>query len=257
MRKLFVCGALATALSSFAAPVAAQTTTTSVSAQSAPLEKRWSVDFGIGWDNTISGNVNSGAIGVLNNQTVVILKNTYADVYGTGLHMRFGGGYMIDDVSEVKVTFTFQSLDADLVRMGDIGVSNLYGQYSDYQSFGLDVGYRRYVQLGSNPAIRGYGEALAGIGFVDKTDVILVAPSSNFVRDATDFYDQTAAFNLGINAGVLYEVNPKLGVFGQVGLRYVTGQGDVDQFNDTSLDKINDKSSRWAMPFTGGIRFRF
>ncbi len=123
MRKLFVCGALATALSSFAAPVAAQTTTTSVSAQSAPREKRWSVDFGIGWDNTISGNVNSGAIGVLNNQTVVILKNTYADVYGTGLHMRFGGGYMIDEETEVRATFTLQSLDADLVPMGDIGLA--------------------------------------------------------------------------------------------------------------------------------------
>ena len=122
MRKLLVCGAFAALVSSFAAPAYAQ--------GNVP-EKRWSVDFGIGWDNTISGNVNSGAIGVLNNQTVVILKNTYADVYGTGLHMRFGGGYMIDDVSEVKVTFTFQSLDADLVRMGDLGVSNLYGQYSD------------------------------------------------------------------------------------------------------------------------------
>ena len=119
MRKLLVGGALAALVSSFAAPVYAQ--------GNVP-ERRWSVDFGIGWDNTISGNVNSGAIGVLNNQTVVILKNSYEDVYGTGLHMRFGGGYMIDDVSEVKVTFTFQSLDADLVRMGDIGVSNLYGQ---------------------------------------------------------------------------------------------------------------------------------
>jgi opacity protein-like surface antigen len=226
-------------------------------AQSTDVTYPWSVEFGIGWDNSISGNINSSGIGRLNNQAVVILKNSYEDVYGTGLHLRFGGGYLIDEVSEVRATFTFQSLDADLVRMGDIGVSNLYGQYSDYQSLGLDVGYRRYIQLGSNPAVRGYGEALAGIGFVDKTDVILVAPSSNFVRDATDFYDQTAAFNLGINAGVLYEINPKFGVFGQVGLRYVTGQGDVDQFNDTSLDKINDKSSRWAMPFTGGIRFRF
>jgi opacity protein-like surface antigen len=257
MRKLFLCGALATALSSFAAPVAAQTTTTSVSAQSAPREKRWSVDFGIGWDNTISGNVNSGAIGVLNNQTVVILKNTYADVYGTGLNMRFGGGYMLDDVSELKLTFTFQSLDADLTRLGDIGVSNLYGQYSDYQSLSMDVGYRRYLPFQSHPTIRGYGEALIGIAFVDKTDVILVAPSSNFVRDATDFYDQTAAFAFGVNAGVLFDVNPKWSIFTQLGLRYVTGQGDVDQFNDTSLDTINDKSSRWAMPFTAGVRFRF
>ena len=29
-------------------------------------DRPWSVDFGIGWDNTISGNINSGAIGTLN-----------------------------------------------------------------------------------------------------------------------------------------------------------------------------------------------
>lgn len=30
---------------------------------------------------------------MLNNQAVVITRNRYEDVYGTGLHIRFGGGY--------------------------------------------------------------------------------------------------------------------------------------------------------------------
>ena len=34
-------------------------------AQTAP-ERRWSADFGIGFDNGISGNINSGAIGTYN-----------------------------------------------------------------------------------------------------------------------------------------------------------------------------------------------
>ena len=78
-----------------------------------PKDTPWSVEFAIGWDNSISGNINSSGIGTLNNQAVVVTKNTYEDVYGTGLHIRFGGGYMIDDITEVRVTFTFQSLDAD------------------------------------------------------------------------------------------------------------------------------------------------
>ena len=83
----------------------------------------------------------------VNNQTVAILKNTYKDVYGTGLHQRFGGGYMLEENSALRVTFSLQSLDADLVPMGDLGVSNLYGQYDDYQSFGIDLGYRRNVPV--------------------------------------------------------------------------------------------------------------
>jgi hypothetical protein len=216
----------------------------------------WSVEFGIGWDNSISGNINSSAIGSINGQTVVITKNRYEDVYGTGLHMRFGGGYMLDEVSEVRGIFVFQSLDADLTPMGEIGTSTLYGQYSDYQSLGLDFGYRRYTRF--SQSLQGYSEALVGLGFVDKTDVVLVAPAANVELDATDFFDQTAAFTLGTNVGLLIETNRRpFDFFGQIGLRYVTGMAEVDQLVGTSLDTINDKSARWTFPFVVGFRARF
>ena len=223
-------------------------------AQTTP-ERRWSVDFGMGWDNSISGNINSSAVGVINNQTVVILKNKYEDVYGTGLHLRFGGGYMLKENAELRLTFTLQSLDADLVRLGDYGASNLYGQYADYQSFGMDVGYRQYVPI--KHAIRGYGEGTIGLAFVDETDVVLVAPQANLAGLATDFYDRTAAFTLGFNAGVIFEVRSQTDVFVQTGLRFVTGMSEVDAFESTSLNTMNDKSARWSMPFSAGVRFRF
>ena len=224
-------------------------------AQSAQPEERFSAEFGLGWDNGISGNINSSGIGTLNNQTVVILKNKYEDVYGTGLHMRFGGGYMFKENSELRVTFSLQSLDADLVPMGDLGVSNLYGQYADYQSFGMDFGYRRYVPV--EGSIRTYAEATIGLAFIDETDVVLTAPGGNFTGTATDFYDRTSAFTMGFNVGVLFGVMSKADVFTQIGLRYVTGMSDVDQLAATGLETINDKSSRWAMPFVSGVRFRF
>ena len=224
-------------------------------AQTTTPERRWSVDFGMGWDNSISGNINSSAIGAINNQTVVILKNKYEDVYGTGLHLRFGGGYRLNEQAEVRVTFTLQSLDADLVRLGDIGASNLYGQYADYQSFGMDFGYRHYVPL--KPGIRGYGEGTIGLAFVDETDVVLVAPQANLAGLATDFYDRTAAFTLGINGGVVFEVASQTDLFVQMGLRYVTGMSEVDAFDSTTLNTINDKSARWSLPFSAGVRFRF
>ena len=50
-------------------------------ARAQPVAEKWSVEFAVGWDNSISGNINSSAVGTLNNQTVVILKNKYEDVY--------------------------------------------------------------------------------------------------------------------------------------------------------------------------------
>ena len=225
-------------------------------AQTTPAESPWSIDVGVGWDNVISGNINSSGIGTINNQAVVIKSNTYEDVYGTGLHLRAGGGYALNDNTEVNGMFVFQSLDADEVTpMGDIGVSNLYGQYTDYQTFGLDVGLRRYMNLSSS--LRAYGEGAIGIGFVDKTDVTLVAPTANLSRDANDFYDQTAAWALGTNFGLLYQTGGRLGFYGQLGLRWMSGMAEIDDLEGTGLDDINNKSSRWTLPFVGGVRVGF
>ena len=139
--------------------------------------------------------------------------------------------------------------------MGDIGVSRLYGQYDDYQSFGLDAGFRRYMDL--TEEIRLYGEGTIGVAIIDETDVILVAPAANLSGNATDFYDKTAAFTIGGNAGVLIQTGERIGVFGQLGLRRVSGMSAVDGLEGTGLETINDKSSRWTFPFIAGVRVRF
>ena len=223
---------------------------------SASTEHPWSVEFGIGWDNDISGNINSSGIGTLRGQTVVILKNSYEDVYGTGLHLRFGGGYKLDALNEVRVTFTYQSLDADLTQLGDIGTSKLYAQYDAYKSLTLDVGIRRYVP-NTVQNVRLYAEGLIGLGFISELDVELVAPGSNIIFDASDFYDATTAFTMSANMGILFNVHKQIDLNAQIGLRYLTGLSDVDAFTGTGLEDLNSHTSRWTIPFIVGISVRF
>lgn len=230
--------------------------TASVARAQSATDTPWSVEFGLGWDNGLTGNINSSGVGTLNNQTVVITRNSYNDVYGAGLNMRFGGGYMFNQDTEFRATFTFQSLDADyIVPMGDIGVSNLYAQYTDYQTLSLDVGVRKYGTL--RPTVRAYGEALIGLGFIDKVDVTLVAPGANLSGKANDFYDQTVAFTAGANVGIMVQTAKNWSLFGQLGLRWMSGMAQIDDLANTGLGNINDKSSRWTLPFIGGIRLNF
>ena len=223
---------------------------------SAQTESRFSLDLGVGIDVGVSGNVNSGAIGLLQGQAVAILPNSYEAVYGTGIDIRVGTGYWLNDASELRAVLTFQSADADLVRLGDLGPSALYAQYSDYQSAALDLGYRRYVKM-TRRDLSVYGEGTLGIGFIDSLNVLLAAPQSNLVFDNTDFYDQTAAFTWGINAGVLFRLNDRLDLNAQFGLRHVSGQSDVDSLVGTDLEDINNDSGRLTVPVVLGLRFRF
>jgi hypothetical protein len=224
-------------------------------AQSAD-DSRVVLDFGVGLDVSVNGNVNSGAIGRLQGQAAAILPNPYGDVYGTGLHFRFGGGYVLNQESELRAVFTYQSADANLVRLGDIGPSSLYGQYSDYKSIGLDLGYRRYVPL-SNTRMRVYGEVTIGAAFIEDINILLSAPQANLVIDQTDFYDSTAAFTWGINFGVLFPIANKMDLNAQLGLRGATGLSEVDQLIGTGLDDINNDSARLTFPIVVGVRFRF
>jgi hypothetical protein len=219
-------------------------------------ESPWVFDLGVGIDPSINGNVNSGAIGRLQNQATAILPNSYGDVYGTGIQFRFGGGYRLSAVSELRGVFTYQSADADLVRLGDIGPSSLYAQYSDYKNIGLDLGYRRYVPL-SGKNFRVYGEGTIGLAFVNSIDAQFAAPQSNAVFSTTDFYDDGGAFTWGINIGILFPIAHNVDLNGQVGLRHVGGLSEVDQLVGTGLEDLNSDSARLTFPIVVGVRFRF
>jgi hypothetical protein len=240
-----------------AAPAAAQTAPAQPqSAASTRPSQPWSFDVGFGWDNSISGNINSGAIGVMNGQTTAVIRNRYEDVYGTGLHVRFAGGYKLDELNEVRVSLSFQSLDADLAVLGDIGSSKLYVQYDPYKSLTLDVGLRRYVP-NTVQNVRLYAEGAVGLGFISELDAELAAPGSNIVFDATDFYDATAAFTFSVHTGVLFNVHKQLDLNAQIGLRYMTGLSAVDAFRGTGLEDINSNTARWTIPFIVGVSVRF
>jgi hypothetical protein len=219
---------------------------------------RFSIDVGLGIDNSINGNVNSGAIGVVQGQAAAILPNPYGDVYGSGLHFRFGAGYLMSEESELRGVLTYQSADADLVRLGDLGPSSLYGQYSDYKTVALDFGYRRYLPASvTETRLRLYGEGTIGLAFVEDINVLLAAPRANLVFDQTDFYDSSAAITFSISGGVLFPVTPKIDLNLQMGLRRVGGLSEVDQLIGTGLGEINSDSARLTFPIVVGARFRF
>jgi hypothetical protein len=224
-------------------PLAMLAVTADARAQGVTNASRWFVDFGIGFAPSINGNVSSGAIGILQGQAAAFLPQSYGDVYGTGIDWRIGGGYTLDETSEVRGILTWQSADADLVRLGDIGPSSLYAQYDDYKSFALDLGYRRYFQLSSSN-IRLFGEGTIGVGIIDSIGVHFAAPQANIVFPVTNYYDRTAAFTLGFGFGALLKFSDRLDFTGQVELRHVSGLQTVDQFVGTGLETISNDTAR-------------
>jgi hypothetical protein len=215
----------------------------------------WAIDIGAGISPSIKGNINTGVIGTLQGQTVAILPNTYSSVYGNSLEFRGGGGFALNSLSEIHGAFIYQHTAANLVRLGDYGPSSLYAQFSDYKTWALDLGYRRYMPVSSD--IRVYAEGTIGIADIQRINAQLAAPQSNQILNQSDFYDGTAAFTWGIGVGVLFPIAKQFDFNAQLGLRHVGGLAEVDQFVGTSLANINNNSARLSFPIVLGVRFHF
>lgn len=225
-------------------------------ASAQPADSSWNVEGGVGWDVSLSGDFLSAGIGTLNDQATIIRSQSFGDVYGTGVQWQFSGGYMLDEINEVRGQFSFQRVGSDLVELGTSGGTELVGTFDDYKAWSLEAGYRHYFAQ-RRDKIRPYGGGTLGVSIIDEIDGAFAAPQVGITRFATDFYDGTAALTFGVNGGVLYGLNDQIDVNAQVGFRYNSGLSAIDGLAGTGLEDINDKSARWTMPISIGIRVNF
>jgi hypothetical protein len=221
-----------------------------------PWHETWSVEGDVGWDFPVSGNLLSAAIGRINDQATVIDSQSYGDIYGTGVKWGFGVGYRLDERSEVRGSMAFQSVSADLNKIGSVANAPLYATFDAYKSFSFEGGYRRYF-ADSDQRLRPYAGGTLGIAIIREIDADLAAPDLGLVLNATDFYDRTGAFTIGFNGGVLYAITERVDVQGELGFRHVSGLSGIDGLKNTGLESTNDNSGRWTLPFTVGLRVRF
>jgi hypothetical protein len=55
----------------------------------------------------------------------------------------------------------------------------------------------------------------------------------------------------------LFRLARRVDLNAQLGLRYITGLSEVDQFLGTGLESVNNDSARLTFPIVFGVRYRF
>lgn len=229
-------------------------TATHASAQA--YELPWNVEASVGFDFPLSGDFLQSGIGNIDGVPVVLRSQPFDEVYGTGVQVQFGAGYMVDDINEARAQFSYQRVGANLVDLGTAATTDLVATFDDYRAWSIEAGYRHYFAPSDEP-LRPYAGGMLGVSIIDEIDGVLAAPAAGIVRRATDFYDGTAALTLGASGGVLYAMNRALDVHAQAAFRYIGGLSAIDGLQGTGLEDINDKSARWTLPLSVGVRFKF
>jgi hypothetical protein len=219
-------------------------------------QSSWNAEVSVGWDVNVSGAFLAAGIGTLEGQATVINSQSFGDVYGTGVQWMFSGGYMIDEINEVRGQLSVQRAGSDIVDLGTANGTQLLATFDDYKAWTIEGTYRHYFAT-RDVKLRPYGGGSIGVAIIDEIDAVFAAPQAGITRLATDFYDGTAAFSFGVNGGVLYGLTRRLDLNAQMGLRFNSGLSHIDSLAGTGLENINDKSSRWTLPISVGIRVNF
>jgi len=223
-------------------------------AQVAATTAPWSFSVSFGANNPVSGNLIDGGIGTLNSTAVVVNPVSYGDVFGNGVQWRFNGGYMLRPNVELLGIVSYGVASGEPLQIGT-ATEPLYGDFSDRQELGIEGGYRRY--LASRGQWRPYAGGTLGLMFVDRIQANFTVPAIGTVQTSADLYDNSTALTLSGHGGVLYELTETLGIGGELGLRWRAGLSQSDDLQGSGLEKINDNSDSWSLPFNVVARFRF
>jgi len=219
-------------------------------------QSSWNAEASVGWDINVGGAFLAAGIGTLNDVATVVSSQSFGDVYGTGLLWQFGGGYMVDEINEVRAQVSYQRAGSDIVDLGTANGADLVATFDDYKAWTIEAGYRHFFAK-RDVRLRPYGGASVGVAIIKEIDAVFAAPQPGLTRLATDFYDGTGAFSFGVNGGALYGLNDRFDVNAQVGFRFNSGLSQIDSLRGNGLEDVNDKSARWTMPISIGIRFNF
>jgi len=223
-------------------------------AQLAATTNPWSVSVNFGADNPISGNLVDGGIGTLNSMAVVVDPVSYGDVFGNGVQWRFSSGYMLWPGIEILGIVSYAVASGEPLQIGT-ATAPLFADFSDRQEFGIEGGYRKY--FAARRQWRPYAGGTLGLVFVDRIQANFTVPAVGTVQTSADLYDNSTAFTLSAHGGVLYEITEKVGIGGELGLRWRAGLSEIDDLQGSGLEKINDNSDRWSLPFNVVARLRF
>jgi hypothetical protein len=224
-------------------------------AQSAgPLTEGQALAWGsLGFQGDLGGSVNSSGVGVVSGRRAEINTNSWAERYDAALIFRVGGAYNLTTRSQLFGAFTWEQSEADSTVVGLIGDQELTAQFSDYQGWGFDAGYRYFFgsEFKAKPFIGG------SFGFQRLQNITLDLSSTIFSASEVPFYDDSWVMGWRIGTGFLWDINDRVGWQVTIDLKYSGELSDEAGIGTIGFERINDAGNRWTVPIMAGAYVRF
>jgi hypothetical protein len=226
-----------------------------LTARAEDIEGKWSVSLEGGTDLELSGDVHGAGTGEVLSLPTSVEARSYKDIYGSSFRGQLSVGYGIAPRVELFGRGSYYKMKSDVVRVGSVAGLALFGEWSDYEEWGVEAGPRFYFS--TETAFKPYLAGVVGLRFLSANPATFSVPAANVVLSDVPFLDKSTVGVFGADLGFSYDVATNVAIGIEAGLRYQTKPSDLEGLAGTGLENINDTGSRWSLPVLGTVRFRF
>jgi hypothetical protein len=236
-----------------AATIAVAVLTSTASAQGVEGLRGISIVLGTGLG--LAGNVIEEGVGRVDGTPAVFVEQAFSNHYSDGLRVRVIGTYGLDYNKEAFVTFAYGRLNATERVVGSVGGYPLFTRFATARTVDFEGGIRYYF-LPEGP-IRTYVAGAAGLRFLDDVSATIRLVELGLTFSDLEYFEGSTLFIFGGDAGISYDVSDVVAIGAELGLRFQPKPGQAEIFTGTGLEAINDTGSRWSLPISGFVTWRF
>jgi opacity protein-like surface antigen len=243
-RKVVLLAIAATLVASSSSPAAAQ-----------GVEGLRGISVALGTGLGLSGNVIEEGVGQIGSTPAIFVEQAWGNHYSDGMRLRFIGTYGFDYDKEAFVTFAYGRLNGTERITGSVGGYPLHTRFETARTIDLEAGVRYYLQ--PEGPVRTYVAGTGGLRFMQAIESTLRVVELGLTFNEIEYFENSTLFIFGGDAGVSYDVSDQVAIGAELGLRFQPKPGQADILQGTGLEDINDTGSRWSLPLSAFLTWRF
>jgi hypothetical protein len=219
------------------------------------LENARSVTLALGTGLTLSGNVINEGVGRINGTPSVFVEQSYANHFSDALRVRLMGNFGLDFNKEAFATFAYNKMNATERVTGSSGGYPLYTRFGNTSALDIEGGLRYYFK--PEGPTRTYVAGVGGIRFLEDLQATMRVLELGLTLTDLQYFERSTVLLVGADTGVSRDLSDTIAIGAEVGLRFQPKPSPAPILTGTGLENINDTGSRWSLPISAFMTWRF
>lgn len=219
------------------------------------MENTRSVTVSIGTGLALGGNVIAEDVGSINGTPTVFVEQSYGNHFSDALRVRVIGNVGLDYNKEAFATFAYNKTNATERVVGSSGGYPLYTRFGNTSAFDIEGGLRYYLR--PEGPTRTYVAGVAGVRFHEEVEATIRVLELGLTLTDLEYFESSTLFLVGADTGVSRDLSDTIAIGAEIGLRYQPKPSPASILAGTGLESINDTGSRWSLPVSAFLTWRF